>query len=86
MRSLDKGMAVSESLLQHFGFEKFKFIPDEKKSSITSPPPRRKSGYHPKLNEWVEVATFGLYSPIALAKYGIDKEVMNLGVGAEESR
>jgi len=29
------------------------------------------------------VATFGLYSPIALAKYGIDKEVMNLGVGVE---
>ena len=31
----------------------------------------------------MEVATFGLYSPLALSKYGIDKEVMNLGVGAE---
>ena len=29
------------------------------------------------------MATFGLYSPIALARYGIDQEVMNLGVGAE---
>jgi len=82
--SLDKGMAVSESLLQHFGFEKFKFIPDEKKSKYYIPSTQTEVyGYHPKLNEWVEVATFGLYSPIALAKYGIDKEVMNLGVGAE---
>ncbi|OPY26388.1 MAG: O-phosphoserine--tRNA(Cys) ligase [Methanobacterium sp. PtaU1.Bin242] len=31
----------------------------------------------------MEVATFGLYSPLALSQYGIDKEVMNLGVGAE---
>ncbi len=82
--SLDVGMAVSESLLQHFGFEKFKFIPDEKKSKYYIPTTQTEVyGYHPKLKEWVEVATFGLYSPIALAKYGIDKEVMNLGVGVE---
>ncbi|KAF5059154.1 O-phosphoserine--tRNA ligase [Methanobacterium aggregans] len=82
--SLDVGMAVSESLLEHFGFEKFRFQPDEKKSKYYVPGTQTEVyGYHPKLREWVEVATFGMYSPIALAKYGIDKDVMNLGVGAE---
>ena len=82
--SLDMGMAVSESLLEYFGFQKFKFMPDEKKSKYYIPGTQTEVyGYHPKLKEWVEVATFGLYSPIALAKYGIDQEVMNLGVGAE---
>ncbi len=82
--SLDVGMAVSESLLEHFGFEKFKFVADEKKSKYYIPGTQTEVyGYHPKLKNWVEVATFGLYSPIALSNYGIDKDVMNLGFGAE---
>jgi O-phosphoseryl-tRNA synthetase len=82
--SLDMGKAISESLLEHFGFEKFKFTPDEKKSKYYIAGTQTEVyGYHPKLKEWVEVATFGLYSPIALAKYGIDKDVLNIGVGVE---
>lgn len=82
--NLDMGMAVSESLLEHFGFEKFRFQPDDKKSKYYIPGTQTEVyGYHPQLKEWVEVATFGLYSPIALSKYGIDQEVMNLGLGAE---
>lgn len=82
--TLDTGKAISESLLEYFGFSKFKFIPDEKKSKYYIPETQTEVyGYHPKLNEWVEIATFGLYSPIALSKYGIDKEVMNLGLGVE---
>lgn len=82
--SLDTGMATSEALLEFFGFSKFKFIPDEKKSKYYIPETQTEVyGYHPKLNEWVEIATFGLYSPIALSKYGIDCEVMNLGCGVE---
>ncbi len=81
---LDMGKAVSESVLEHFGFEKFKYIPDEKKSKYYIPGTQTEVyGYHPKLKDWVEVATYGIYSPIALSNYGIDKEVMNLGVGAE---
>jgi O-phosphoseryl-tRNA synthetase len=81
---IDLGKAISESLLEYFGFEKFKFTPDEKKSKYYIKGTQTEVyGYHPKLNEWVEVATFGLYSPIALAKYGIEKEVLNIGVGAE---
>jgi len=82
--NLDTGKAISEALLQYFGFSKFKFIPDEKKSKYYIPETQTEVyGYHPKLGEWVEIATFGLYSPIALSKYGVDKEVMNLGLGVE---
>jgi len=82
--SLDLGKAISESLLEYFGFEKFKFSPDEKKSKYyISGTQTEVYGYHPKLKEWVEVATFGLYSPIALAKYGVEKDVLNIGVGVE---
>jgi O-phosphoseryl-tRNA synthetase len=37
---------------------------------------------HP-VHDWVEVATFGMYSPSALAEYGIGVPVMNLGLGVE---
>ena len=82
--TLDVGKAMSESLLEYFGFSKFKFLPDEKKSKYYIPGTQTEVyGYHPKLKEWVEIATFGLYSPIALSKYGVDKDVMNLGLGVE---
>lgn len=82
--SLDTGMATSEALLEFFGFSKFKFLPDDKKSKYYVPDTQTEVyGYHPKLKQWVEIATFGLYSPIALSKYGIDLEVMNLGCGVE---
>lgn len=82
--SLDTGMATSEALLRHFGFSDFKFIPDDKKSKYyTAETQTEVYGFHPKLNSWIEIATFGLYSPIALSKYGIDQEVMNLGCGVE---
>ncbi len=82
--SLDMGKAISESLMEYFGFEKFKFTPDEKKSKYYVEGTQTEVyGYHPKLKEWVEVATFGLYSPIALSQYGIEKDVLNIGVGVE---
>ncbi len=82
--SLDMGKVVSENLLEHFGFKRFKFIPDEKKSKYYIPDTQTEVyGYHPKLKDWVEIATFGMYSPIALDEYGIEKDVLNLGVGVE---
>ncbi len=81
---LDVGKAVAEGLLEHLGFSRFRFRPDEKKSKYYIPGTQTEVyAYHPLLKEWVEVATFGLYSPIALSMYGIDQEVMNLGVGVE---
>ncbi|WP_456419266.1 O-phosphoserine--tRNA ligase [Methanocaldococcus infernus] len=81
--SVDDGMAIAEALLEQFGFKRFKFKPDEKRSKYYTPETQTEVyAYHPKLG-WLEVATFGIYSPVALANYKIDVPVLNLGLGVE---
>lgn len=89
---VDEGKAVAEALLRQFGFEKFKFKPDEKRSKYYIPGTQTEVfAFHPKLvgsntkykDGWIEVATFGIYSPTALAQYDIEYPVMNLGLGVE---
>ncbi|WP_457611870.1 O-phosphoserine--tRNA ligase [Methanocaldococcus sp.] len=81
--TVDDGKAVAEALLEQFGFKRFKFKPDEKKSKYYTPETQTEVyAYHPKLG-WLEVATFGIYCPIALSNYNIDIPVMNLGLGVE---
>ena len=90
--TVDHGKAVSEGLLSQFGFEKFLFRPDEKRSKYYVPDTQTEVfAFHPKLvgsnskysDGWIELATFGIYSPTALAEYGIPYPVMNLGLGVE---
>lgn len=90
--TVEHGKAVSQGLLSQFGFERFKFKPDEKRSKYYIPTTQIEVfGYHPKLvgsktkywDGWVEIATFGIYSPTALAQYDIPYPVMNLGLGVE---
>ncbi|HIP91407.1 MAG TPA: O-phosphoserine--tRNA ligase [Methanothermococcus okinawensis] len=82
--SIDDGMAVAEGLLSQLGFTRFKFKVDEKRSKYYVPDSQTEVyAYHPKLGDWLEVATFGMYSPIALSEYNIDVPVMNLGLGVE---
>ncbi len=79
----EEGKAVSEALLSAFGFTEFRFRPDEKRSKYYMPDTQTEVyARHPAL-DWVEVATFGMYSPSALAEYGIGVPVMNLGLGVE---
>jgi O-phosphoseryl-tRNA synthetase len=79
----EEGKAVSEALLSAFGFTEFRFQPDEKRSKYYMPDTQTEVyARHPVL-DWVEVATFGMYSPSALAEYGIGVPVMNLGLGVE---
>src|SRR5512137_1602866 len=79
----EEGKAVSEALLSAFGFSKFTFKPDEKRSKYYMPGSQTEVyATHPVRGE-VEVATFGVYSPSALAEYGIEVPVMNLGLGVE---
>ena len=89
--SVDDGKAVAEALLRQFGFERFRFRKDEKRSKYYIPGTQTEVyAYHPHLensrkyrNGWMEVATFGIYSPTALAQYDIEYPVMNLGLGVE---
>jgi len=81
--TIEEGKAVSEALLSAFGFTEFRFQPDEKRSKYYMPGTQTEVyARHPVLG-WVEVATFGIYSPSALAEYGIGVPVMNLGLGVE---
>jgi O-phosphoseryl-tRNA synthetase len=77
------GKAVSEALLSAFGFTDFRFQPDEKRSKYYMPGTQTEVYARHPVHEWVEVATFGIYSPSALAEYGIGVPVMNLGLGVE---
>ncbi|ADB58360.1 O-phosphoserine--tRNA ligase [Archaeoglobus profundus] len=90
--SVEDGKAIATALLRHFGFEKFKFRLDEKRSKYYIPGTQTEVfAFHPKLvgsntkykDGWVEIATFGIYSPTALCHYGIDYPVLNLGLGVE---
>jgi O-phosphoseryl-tRNA synthetase len=90
--SIEEGKAVADGLLSQFGFQKFRFQPDEKRSKYYTPGTQIEVyAYHPALvgsatkykSGWVEVATFGVYSPTALSQYDIPYSVMNLGLGVE---
>jgi len=90
--SADDGKVIADGLLSQFGFEKFRFLPDDKRSKYYVPDTQIEVyAYHPGLvgsgtkynTGWVEVATFGVYSPTALSKYDIPYPVMNLGLGVE---
>jgi O-phosphoseryl-tRNA synthetase len=81
--TVEDGKAVARALLSSFGYTDFEFRPDEKRSKYYMPDTQTEVyASHPK-HGWVEVATFGIYSPASLAGYGIGVPVMNLGLGVE---
>ncbi len=81
--TMEDGKAVARALLSSFGYTDFEFRPDEKRSKYYMPDTQTEVyAAHPK-HGWVEVATFGIYSPSSLAGYGIGVPVMNLGLGVE---
>ena len=79
----EEGQAVSEALLSAFGFTDFRFQPDEKRSKYYMPATQTEVYARHPSHDWVEVATFGMYSPSALSEYGIGIPAMNLGLGVE---
>jgi O-phosphoseryl-tRNA synthetase len=79
----EEGKAVSEALLSAFGYTDFRFQPDEKRSKYYMPDTQTEVYARHPVHGLVEVATFGMYSPSALAEYGIGIPVMNLGLGVE---
>ncbi|MCP1715638.1 O-phosphoseryl-tRNA synthetase [Methanocalculus alkaliphilus] len=81
--TIDEGMAVAEGLLSAFGFTDFEFRPDEKRSKYYMPGTQTEVYARHPVHDWVEVATFGIYSPSALGGYGVGIPVMNLGLGVE---
>ncbi len=81
--TVEDGKAVAAALLSAFGFTDFEFRPDEKRSKYYIPDTQTEVYARHPTHGWVEVATFGMYSPSALAEYGVEVPVMNLGLGVE---
>lgn len=81
--ALENGREIVESILEEFGFSDFRFQLDPKRSKYYAPDTQTEVyGLSPG-GEWVEIATFGMYSPVALSRYGIETPVLNIGIGVE---
>ena len=81
---MGSGEEITKALLRPLGFEDFRF----EKKKVTSKyyaPGMECEGFifHQAANRWVEVVDYGLYSPIALARYDLECPVLNVGVGVE---
>ncbi len=81
--TVEDGKLIAEALLENFGFTKFKFKLDEKRSKYYAPDTQTEVYAYSSKTGWVEIATFGIYSPVALSRYKIEYPVLNLGLGVE---
>jgi O-phosphoseryl-tRNA synthetase len=90
--SIDLGKWIVKEFLQPFGFEDFQFRQVATGTDTYYAPGKHFEAFafHPDFKEitaddagWLEVADFGLYSPLTLANYGIEFPVINCGIGVE---
>jgi len=78
------GAKITKASLKPVGFENFRFV-QKKVTSKYYTPGTEYEGYlfHLGMNEWIEVVNYGLYNPIALARYDLEYPVLNVGIGLE---
>jgi len=76
------GASLVEALLRQFGLKEFKHIRKQVTAKYYAPGTEHET-YVKHGGKWIEVANFGLYSPVALARYRIEYPVLNLGIGVE---
>jgi len=78
------GKEITEAVLKPLGFKRFRFI-QKKATSNYYTPETEYEGYifHPSMKKWIEIVNYGLYSPIALARYNLEYPVLNVGIGVE---
>jgi O-phosphoseryl-tRNA synthetase len=82
--SIDDGKRLTERLLRGFDFTKVTFVQKAATSKYYAPGTefegfvRVSSG-----SKAIEVVDFGMYSPVALARYGIEYPALNVGLGVE---
>ncbi len=78
------GEEITKASLKPLNLKHFRFV----KKKVTSryyTPGTEHEGYifHSGMNEWIEVFNYGLYNPIALARYDLEYPVLNVGIGLE---
>ncbi len=79
-----EGERITKALLEPFGLKSLRFIKKKVTSKYYAPGMEYEGFvYNPSSKKWVEVVDYGLYSPIALARYGLEYPVLNVGLGVE---
>jgi len=78
------GEEITRASLKSVGLERFRFV-QKKVTSKYYTLGTEYEGYvfHSGMDEWIEVVDYGLYNPIALARYSIEYPVLNVGIGLE---
>lgn len=81
--SVEDGKAVSEGILRRLGFTEVRIERKKVTAKYYAPGTEHEVFARMGGSDWFEVVDFGLYSPIALARYGIEYPVLNIGIGVE---
>ncbi|MEM2110024.1 MAG: O-phosphoserine--tRNA ligase [Candidatus Odinarchaeota archaeon] len=82
--SLNDGMSIAKMILTRLGFKDVKFELKKTTSKYYAPKTEFEIFiYHPFRKDWVEIGDGGFYSPVSLAKYGVNTPVFNIGFGVE---
>jgi len=78
------GEKITRALLKPLGLESFRFQRKKVTSKYYAPGMEYEGFIHnPSSGKWIEVADYGVYNPIALARYDLEHPVLNVGVGVE---
>ncbi len=81
--SVDDGSAVAELVLRRLGFQEVRTERKRVTAKYYAPGTEHEVFARSEKAGWVELMDFGLYSPVALARYGIEHPVLNIGMGVE---
>ncbi|MCW4019804.1 MAG: O-phosphoserine--tRNA ligase, partial [Candidatus Bathyarchaeota archaeon] len=75
---------ITKALLKPLGFENFRFVKKKVTSKYYTPGMEYEGFiFNSASKRWIEVVDYGIYSPIALARYDLEHPVLNVGVGVE---
>jgi len=79
-----QGEDLTEALLKPLGFDSFRFVKKKVTSKYYAPGMEYEGFVFNRASKtWIEIADYGIYSPIALARYDLEYPVLNLGLGVE---
>jgi len=71
-------------VLKPLGFKRFRSVQKKVTSKYYTPGTEYEGFiFHPGMKEWIEIVNYGLYNPIALARYDLEHPVLNVGIGVE---
>jgi len=78
----DDGRDIAQAVLEGLGFKEFKVVRKPVTAKYYAPGTEYEL-YVKSYGDWIEVANYGIYSPVALANYEIEYPVLNVGIGVE---